>query len=275
MARSVLVATANLIVRRTLASSLTRNRSPGPTFSLAGKHTATTSTSDQVVVTRSLSRSPSRVRGRCRPGVSIEHQLRVGPVHDAPDDGAGGLRPRRRDRDLACRPARWSAWTCRRWGARRRTRSRCGTQARPDCVIPRRHRRPSGPVPRPVWSAAYPGEVSQVMSRNWHSPWGTSHGECQFPASPGKPAGRGTGRPRRRPPSQPSQVGRSGKCASPSASGLTASTWCSWISLRSKPTAASRPCRGPTPSRCPRRPPRRTRPSCRPGCAHQPLRVSA
>ena len=46
------------------------NRSPGPIFSLAGKHTATTSTSAQVVVTRSLSRSPSRVRGRCRPGVS-------------------------------------------------------------------------------------------------------------------------------------------------------------------------------------------------------------
>ena len=46
------------------------NRSPGPIFSLAGKHTATTSTSAQVVRTRSLSRSPSRVRGRCRPGVS-------------------------------------------------------------------------------------------------------------------------------------------------------------------------------------------------------------
>ncbi len=35
-------------------------------------------------------------------------------------------------------------------------------------------------------------------------------------------------------PGQPSQVGRSGKCALPSLSGLTASTWCSWISLRSK-----------------------------------------
>ena len=46
------------------------NRSPGPIFSFAGKQTATTSTSAQVVFTRSLSRSPSRVRGRCRPGVS-------------------------------------------------------------------------------------------------------------------------------------------------------------------------------------------------------------
>ena len=64
------MATAILVVLRTLASSLTMNRSPGPIFSLAGKHTATTSTSAQVVRTRSLSRSPSRVRGRCRPGVS-------------------------------------------------------------------------------------------------------------------------------------------------------------------------------------------------------------
>ena len=69
-ARSVLVATAIFVVRRTLASSLTMNRSPGPIFSFAGKHTATTSTSAQVVLTRSLSRSPSSVRGRCRPGVS-------------------------------------------------------------------------------------------------------------------------------------------------------------------------------------------------------------
>ena len=64
------MATANFVVRRTLASSLTRNRSPGPGFSLAGKHTATTSTSAQVLVTSSLSRSPSSVRGRCSPGVS-------------------------------------------------------------------------------------------------------------------------------------------------------------------------------------------------------------
>ena len=69
-ARSVLVATATLTVRRTLASSETMKRSPGPIFSLAGKHTATTSTSAQVVLTRSLRRSPSSVRGRCRPGVS-------------------------------------------------------------------------------------------------------------------------------------------------------------------------------------------------------------
>src|SRR3954453_6825428 len=70
LTRSVLVATANFRERRTLASSVRMNRSPGPGFSLAGKQTATMSTSDQVVRTRSLSRSPSRVRGRCRPGVS-------------------------------------------------------------------------------------------------------------------------------------------------------------------------------------------------------------
>ena len=64
------MATATLTVRFTLDISLTMNRSPGPIFSLAGKQTATTSTSAQVVLTRSLSRSPSRVRGRCRPGVS-------------------------------------------------------------------------------------------------------------------------------------------------------------------------------------------------------------
>ncbi len=64
------MATATLMVRRTLDISVTMNRSPGPIFSLLGKQTATTSTSAQVVRTRSLSRSPSRVRGRCSPGVS-------------------------------------------------------------------------------------------------------------------------------------------------------------------------------------------------------------
>ena len=70
VARSVLVATATFVVRRTLAISVTMNRSPGPIFSSLGKQTATTSTSAHVVRTRSLSRSPSRVRGRCSPGVS-------------------------------------------------------------------------------------------------------------------------------------------------------------------------------------------------------------
>ena len=39
------------------------------------------------------------------------------------------------DRDLRARPGRWSGSTCRRWAGRRRTRSRCGTQAPGDCVI--------------------------------------------------------------------------------------------------------------------------------------------
>ena len=92
VARSVLVAIATLMVRLTLAISLTMNRSPGPIFSLAGKHTATTSTSASVVFTRSLSRSPSSVRGRCRPGVSTRISWASAPVHDAADDGARGLR---------------------------------------------------------------------------------------------------------------------------------------------------------------------------------------
>ena len=91
-ARSVLVATATLMVRRTFASSETMKRSPGPIFSLAGKHTATTSTSAQVVLTRSLSRSPSSVRGRCRPGVSTRISWASGRLHDAAHDGARGLR---------------------------------------------------------------------------------------------------------------------------------------------------------------------------------------
>ena len=94
------MATATLVVRRTLASSVTMNRSPGPIFSFAGKHTATTSTSAHVVRTRSLSRSPSSVRGRCRPGVSTRISWRVRAVHDAADHGARGLRLVGGDHDL-------------------------------------------------------------------------------------------------------------------------------------------------------------------------------
>src|SRR4051812_23642054 len=68
--RSAFVASAIFGVRATLAASVTRNRSPGPIRSLAGRQTAITSTSAQVVLTRSFSRSPSSVRGLCRPGVS-------------------------------------------------------------------------------------------------------------------------------------------------------------------------------------------------------------
>ena len=86
------MATATFVVRRTLASSLTMNRSPGPIFSLAGKQTATTSTSAQVVrdqVVEPLAEQRARpVQAR---GVD-EDQLGVGPVHDAAHDGAGGLR---------------------------------------------------------------------------------------------------------------------------------------------------------------------------------------
>ena len=142
--RSVLVATAIRVVRRTLASSLTMKRSPGPIFSLAGKHTATTSTSAHVVRTRSLSRSPSRVRGRCRPGVSTRIScassrctmprttLRVVCGLDGRDD------------DLLARPARWSASTCPRWAGRRTTRSRCGSP--PGACVERARRGDPGQV---------------------------------------------------------------------------------------------------------------------------------
>ena len=139
-------------------SSLTMNRSPGPTFSLAGKQTATTSTSAQVgghQVVEPLAEQRARP---VQAGGVDQDQLRVGPVHDAADDGPGGLRPRGGDRDLATPPARWSGSTCRRWADRRRTRNRCGTQAPGDCVITRRrepHRRSwsrspaAPPTPRP------------------------------------------------------------------------------------------------------------------------------
>ena len=45
-------------------------RSPGPTFWSAGRQKPITSTSSSVSRTRSLSRCPSSVRGRCSPGVS-------------------------------------------------------------------------------------------------------------------------------------------------------------------------------------------------------------
>ena len=50
--------------------------------------------------TRSLSRSPSSVRGRCRPGGVDQDQLGVGPVHDAAHHGARGLRLVGGDHDL-------------------------------------------------------------------------------------------------------------------------------------------------------------------------------
>jgi hypothetical protein len=45
-------------------------RSPGPSFSFAGRQKPITSTSAHVVFTTSFSRSPSSVRGLCSPGVS-------------------------------------------------------------------------------------------------------------------------------------------------------------------------------------------------------------
>src|SRR6266487_3906786 len=68
-ARSVLVMIATTGAFNA-ASSAAMNLSPGPTFSSAGTQKPITSTSASAARTTSLSRSPSRVRGRCRPGVS-------------------------------------------------------------------------------------------------------------------------------------------------------------------------------------------------------------
>lgn len=68
--RSVLVMIAIFGVFLIPASSLTMNLSPGPSFWSAGRQKPMTSTSAQVVRTTSFSRSPSRVRGLWRPGVS-------------------------------------------------------------------------------------------------------------------------------------------------------------------------------------------------------------
>src|SRR5215471_3542632 len=94
LARSVLVATATFGVRRTLASSVTRNRSPGPTFSSAGKQTATTSTSDQVVEAFAEQRA-----GPVQSGSVDQDQLGVLAMDDAADDRASGLRLVRGDHD--------------------------------------------------------------------------------------------------------------------------------------------------------------------------------
>src|SRR5690606_16951236 len=55
---------------RISTKSSAMNRSPGPIFWSAGRQNPTTSTSPRVSRTRSFSRSPRSVRGRCTPGVS-------------------------------------------------------------------------------------------------------------------------------------------------------------------------------------------------------------
>src|ERR1700722_810626 len=71
VAWSVLVTIATTgVARESPASSAARYLSPGPIVSVAGRQNPITSTSVRVERTRLSSRSPSRVRGRCRPGVS-------------------------------------------------------------------------------------------------------------------------------------------------------------------------------------------------------------
>src|SRR5450756_1449503 len=74
LTRSALVAVATTgdaeLPRPSSASWFAMYRSPGPTIWSAGRQNTTTSTSVRVSRTRSFRRCPSRVRGRCRPGVS-------------------------------------------------------------------------------------------------------------------------------------------------------------------------------------------------------------
>ena len=74
---------------------------PGRPAGRPGTQNPTTSTSVSVARTTSLSRSPSRVRGRCRPGVSTMIELRVVAVDDAAHRVPGGLRLVAGDDDLA------------------------------------------------------------------------------------------------------------------------------------------------------------------------------
>ncbi|CAB4884043.1 unannotated protein [freshwater metagenome] len=68
--RSALVTITMIGVRPSETISLAMNRSPGPISWSAGRHSPITSTLAQASRTDALSRSPSRVRGRCSPGVS-------------------------------------------------------------------------------------------------------------------------------------------------------------------------------------------------------------
>ena len=81
-------------------------------------------------MTRSLSRSPSRVRGRCSPGVSTRISWASGAVHDAAHHGAGGLRLVGGDHDLLADQRVGQRGLAGVGPARRTTRSRCGSVAR-------------------------------------------------------------------------------------------------------------------------------------------------
>ena len=94
------MATANFVVRRTLASSLTRNRSPGPGFSFGREaHGHDVDLGPRAVhqVVEPLAEQRART---VQPRGVDEDQLGVRAVHDPAYDGPGGLRLRGGDRDL-------------------------------------------------------------------------------------------------------------------------------------------------------------------------------
>ena len=98
---SVFVTIATIGLRRRCESSVAMNRSPGPTAWSAGMHRPTTSTLVHVSRTWSFSRSPSRVRGRWRPGVSTMISWPSGSVDDAAQHAPRRLRAVGGDGDLA------------------------------------------------------------------------------------------------------------------------------------------------------------------------------
>ena len=96
----------------------------------------------QVLRTRSFSRSPSRVRGLCRPGRVDQHQLGVRPVHDAADGVPGRLRLGGRDGDLAADQRVGQRGLAGVRAGRRSRRSRSETTAAQSAA--RRHLDPDG-----------------------------------------------------------------------------------------------------------------------------------
>ena len=135
-----------------------------------------------------------------------QDQLGVGPVHDAAHHGAGGLRPRRGDRDLGA-----------------------------DQCVGQRRLAGVGPADEAGEAAAEGG--GRLVG---HPPILAA----RRPARSAQPVGaqREVGTRRRRAASR-------------------ASTWCSWMSLISKPEAAAGEVEPPHPRRAHARPRRRTRPS--------------
>ena len=152
-------------------------------------------------VTRSLSRSPSSVRGRCRPGVSTRISWASGAVHDAAHDGARGLRLVGGDHDLLADQRVGQRGLAGVRAGRRTTRSRCGScllrcssatarlvVRRPDLLVglarPPCPRARSGPGrPRAAAALATAAPVAHHVVRRAAAAAAHASGACGSPAS--------------------------------------------------------------------------------------------